>query len=365
MKDSPLVSVIIPTYNRAPLLPRAIDSVLAQTYGNVEIVVVDDGSTDNTQSVLDGYRDKIRRIRTGNRGASHARNVGMRASVGRYIAFLDSDDSYYPYKLSLQVDWMERHPEIGMVSSEVSGVQDDENILEYHLKQYHTIYEERGWEFEDIYQEHEEIFIDGLGRTVACYSGNIFDYALMGTLVMSNTILFRKEALDVAGYQNETYRFAEDYEFVLRLCKHFRVGFINVPTYRMYYHDGQISRFLTKRFLTKKTFRENKEDLLLLEGFNVMLTAVVDSAFNDYKYYEKHKEKVDYRMAELNEEIGYLWCKCGDYGKGRGFLRKSYEIRGKRLPLLRSCIVPFFPEKYKRLIRKMRGTFMSKISFQS
>lgn len=360
MKDSPLVSVVIPTYNRAGLLPRAIESVLAQTYGNVEIVVVDDGSTDNTQAVLDGFRDRIRCIRTGNMGASHARNVGMRASVGQYIAFLDSDDSYYPYKLSLQVDWMERHPEIGMVSSEFSGVQDDENILEYHLKQYHTIYEERGWGFEDIYPEREDIFIDGMGRTVACYSGDIFDFALMGTLIMSNTILFRREALDVAGYQNETYRFAEDYEFVLRLCKHFRVGFIDVPTYRLYYHDGQISRFITK-----KNLGGSKDDLLILESMEVMLAAVVDSAYSDSQYYEKHKKDVDARMAELNAEIGYLLCRCGNYGKGRKFLRKSFEIRKNRLARFRSYVMPFIREEHKRFFRKMRRAFLSKISFQS
>ena len=360
MKDSPLVSVVIPTYNRAGLLPRAIESVLAQTYGNVEIVVVDDGSTDNTQAVLDGFRDRIRCIRTGNMGASHARNVGMRASVGQYIAFLDSDDSYYPYKLSLQVDWMERHPEIGMVSSEFSGVQDDENILEYHLKQYHTIYEERGWGFEDIYPEREDIFIDGMGRTVACYSGDIFDFALMGTLIMSNTVLFRREALDVAGYQNETYRFAEDYEFVLRLCKHFRVGFIDVPTYRLYYHDGQISRFITK-----KNLGGSKDDLLILESMEVMLAAVVDSAYSDSQYYEKHKKDVDARMAELNAEIGYLLCRCGNYGKGRIFLRKSFEIRKNRLARFRSYVMPFIREEHKRFVRKMRRAFLSKISFQS
>lgn len=360
MKGPPLVSVIIPTYNRASLLPRAIDSVHAQTYGNVEIVVVDDGSTDHTQAVLDGYRERIRCIRTENRGASHARNVGMRASVGRYIAFLDSDDSYYPYKLSLQVDWMERHPEIGMVSTEVSGVQDDGTILEYHLKQYHSIYVERGWGYKDVYPECEDILVDGLGKTVACYSGDIFDFALMGTLVMSNTILFRREALDVAGYQNESYRFAEDYEFVLRLCKHFRVGFIDVPTYKLYYHDGQISRFVTK-----KNLGDIKDELLNSEGMEVMLAAVVDSAYSDSRYYEKHKIEVDARMAELNAEIGYLRCKSGDFGKGREFLRKSFEIRKKRLARLRSYVMPLFREEHKRVIRKMRKALMSKIEFQS
>lgn len=349
MKGSPLVSVIIPTYNRALLLPRAVDSALAQTYGNVEIVVVDDGSTDSTQAVLDGYGDRIRRIRTENGGASNARNVGMRASSGRYIAFLDSDDSYYPYKLSIQVEWMERHPAVGLVSTEVSAVQDDGTVQENHLRRYHPVYDERGWGFGDLYPEREEFFFADLGRTATCYSGDIFDYCLSGTLVMTNTVLFRREALEVAGYQNEAYRFAEDYEFVLRLCKHFRAGFIDVPTYKLHYHDGQISRFLTKTSLER-----GKDDRLMAEGLSVMLAAVEDSAYADPGYYPTHKKRVDERMSELNAEIGSLWCKCGDPRKGREHLRKSYRIAGKRFPVPRSWIVSAFPERYLGLLRNMR-----------
>jgi glycosyltransferase involved in cell wall biosynthesis len=270
MNRPPLVSVIIPTYNRASLLSRAIDSVLAQTYANVEIVVVDDGSTDHTQTVLGGYRDRIRSIRTENRGASHARNVGMRASVGKYLAFLDSDDTYYPYKLSLQVDFMERHPAIGMVSSDFSGVLNDGTVLENHLKQYHTTYEAMQWGFEDVYEEREDIFFGELGRTVACYTGDIFDLVVRNSLVMSNTILIRREVLDVVGYQNEAYRIAQDYDYVVRICKRFRVALIDIPTYRLYYHDGQLSRFVTK-----KIYGGARDDLSKIEYFQDVLGAVV------------------------------------------------------------------------------------------
>jgi len=360
MNRPPLVSVIIPTYNRAPLLPRAIDSVLAQTYENVEIGVVDDGSRDHTQAVLGGYCDRVRPIRTENRGASHARNVGMRASIGKYIAFLDSDDSYYPYKLSLQVDFMERHPEIGMVSSNFSGVLNDGTVLENHLKQYHIKNEAMQWDFVDAYDEHEDIYFDELGRTVACDTGDMFDLVVRSSLVMSNTILFRREVLDVVGYQNEVYRIAQDYDYVVRICKHFRVALIDIPTYRLYYHDEQLSRFVTK-----KIYGGTRDDLSKIEYFQDVLGAVVESAYNDARYYEGHKKEIDARMADLNEEIGDLWCKCGDLRKGRKYLRKSYEIKGNRLPQLRSYIAPLFPERYKRLSRKMRKAFMSKLSSQN
>ncbi|HPI71773.1 MAG TPA: glycosyltransferase family 2 protein [bacterium] len=109
MSALPLVSVVIPTFNRADLLPAAIDSVLGQTYERLEILVVDDGSTDHTMEVLRPYADRIRVIAGEHRGPSAARNLGMRAATGEYLCFLDSDDVYYPYKVQAQVEQMSAH----------------------------------------------------------------------------------------------------------------------------------------------------------------------------------------------------------------------------------------------------------------
>ena len=103
MNNRPLISAIIPTYNRADLVGDAIDSILAQTYPNVEIIVVDDGSTDNTQERLARYGDRIRMIYQENAGPSAARNKGIAAANGEFISFLDSDDLWLPTKLERQV----------------------------------------------------------------------------------------------------------------------------------------------------------------------------------------------------------------------------------------------------------------------
>lgn len=103
MPTNPLVSIIIPTYNRAGFIPAAVESVFAQTYKNVEIVVVDDGSTDDTPSKLEEYGGRIRVVRQANRGPAAARNRGIKVAGGEIIAFLDSDDLWLPSKLERQV----------------------------------------------------------------------------------------------------------------------------------------------------------------------------------------------------------------------------------------------------------------------
>jgi glycosyltransferase involved in cell wall biosynthesis len=112
--DRPLVSVVIPTYNCANFIVDAIDSVLAQNYAALEIIVVDDGSTDDTESVLEKYADKIVFIRQPNAGSAVARNQGMRRASGEYIAFLDADDIWLPGKLTIQVDYLQKHADVDM-----------------------------------------------------------------------------------------------------------------------------------------------------------------------------------------------------------------------------------------------------------
>ncbi|MCB0211820.1 MAG: glycosyltransferase [Anaerolineae bacterium] len=115
-KSSPTVSVIIPTYNREHLIGQAIDSVLSQTFTDYELIVVNDGSTDDTAHILNRYGDRIRAMNlTTNAGPSSARNLALDAARGEMIALLDSDDTWYPNMLALMVNYLRRHPEIDIV----------------------------------------------------------------------------------------------------------------------------------------------------------------------------------------------------------------------------------------------------------
>jgi glycosyltransferase involved in cell wall biosynthesis len=187
----PLVSVIIPTHNRAALLQRALDSIFSQ-WGlgvefDLETIVVDDGSMDSTAAVLAEF-PQARYLRlSSHRGASAARNAGIEASHGTFICFLDDDDVWLPGRLRLQVPILERHPKAGAVYSQVLST--DSGKTDPSLK-----------------------------RAV---SGNIFEALLSGTMMCIHSVLIRKEALDKVGYFDESLSTYEDWDLWLRLSFHY------------------------------------------------------------------------------------------------------------------------------------------------
>ncbi len=129
-----LVSVIIPNYNYANYVCEAIDSALNQTYENIEVIVVDDGSTDGSREVLESYGDKITTIFNDNAGVSVARNNGVKSSGGKYVAFLDADDIWLPQKLAKQVKLFENERDLGLVHVGVEEFDSTEHSLNTRLE---------------------------------------------------------------------------------------------------------------------------------------------------------------------------------------------------------------------------------------
>ncbi|MDH3443864.1 MAG: glycosyltransferase family 2 protein [Deltaproteobacteria bacterium] len=130
MSTNPFVSVIIPAFNSGRFIRETLDSVLHQTYKRLEIIVVDDGSTDNTQQCVEGYHSSVRYFRKDNGGVGSARNAGLRAGSGDYIAFLDHDDLWLPEKLDIQLSIAARHPDSGLIACNGVQFEDDRIISE-------------------------------------------------------------------------------------------------------------------------------------------------------------------------------------------------------------------------------------------
>jgi len=207
----PLVSVIIPTYNRGWIVRDAIDSVLGQTYADFELVVVDDGSTDRTPQILDAYGDRLRVICQHNQGVSAARNRGIGDSSGPLIALLDSDDIWLPGKLSVQVDFFKKNPAA-------------------------------------LICQTEEIWIrNGLrvnpGKRHGKPSGMIFEPSLELCLVSPSAVMVRRELFEKVGLFDESLPACEDYDLWLRVGCRFPVHLIDEPlTIKRGGHEDQLSR---------------------------------------------------------------------------------------------------------------------------
>ncbi|MEW5943853.1 MAG: glycosyltransferase [Pseudomonadota bacterium] len=127
--QNPVFSVIIPAYNCASTIGRAIESVLGQTCPPAEVIVVDDGSTDATREVVAGFGDRVRYLRQANAGVSAARNAGARAATGDWLAFLDADDWYYPDRLRWHAEWIERAPDLDFLTGDYEYRRPDGSLI--------------------------------------------------------------------------------------------------------------------------------------------------------------------------------------------------------------------------------------------
>jgi glycosyltransferase involved in cell wall biosynthesis len=214
------VSVIIPTHNRAHLLKGAISSVLGQTFGDFELLVVDDGSRDETKQVVGSFQDhRLRYLRHPEpKGGGAARNTGIRNSRSAYLAFLDDDDEWYPEKLRLQVELLDRSPVT------VGVIYTGNDIVE-----------------------------SATGRTVQRripnLRGNLHEaLSASNPLGGTSTALIRRECFEIAGLFDESLTSFQDFDLWLRISAHHEFDFIAQPLFKYTLHEVQIWKNLDSLF---------------------------------------------------------------------------------------------------------------------
>lgn len=210
----PRVSVVIPTYNNAQFVTQAVGSVLAQTYADFEVIVVDDGSVDSTQAVLASYSDRINCIYQENKGPAAARNTGLLASQGDYLLFLDSDDLVPPNKLELQIPLLEVRPDFGLVYS--------------------------GWQY--INEDGTQV----LGEVRPNKQGRLLKELLRRSLVLSTTgvATVRRECFERVGLFDESLSLmgSEDADMWLRLARAgYAFGYVDQPLLQYRVYEGSLS----------------------------------------------------------------------------------------------------------------------------
>jgi glycosyltransferase involved in cell wall biosynthesis len=286
LKYNPLVSVVLPTYNRARLLSRAVNSVLDQTYPNFELIVVDDCSTDGTEGVMQGFQDdRIRYIRhEKNQGAPIARNTGIRAAKGKYIAFQDSDDVWLSTKLEKQVNAFNSAPsDLGVIYTSFWLISDYEKTLipSSYLKQ---------------------------------TEGKIHDVLLKMNFVSLSSAVVKRECFEKVGMFENIPRF-QDWELWLRISQYYYFKHLREPLVKVYRQSDSISR-----------------------NTDVLITA---RKYILSKYYNE-LSKNSKLLSKHYSDIGIFLCSKGDIKEGRKYFFKAVSVNPFNAKLLLWTIASIF-----------------------
>ena len=224
-----MVSVIVPTYNREKYIERAVQSILRQTYDRYEIIIVDDGSTDNTWEIIQKLEEIDRRIRyiklEKNQGPAHARNIGLQEAKYEYIAFLDSDDEWLPNKLELQMGKMrESSEDTALIFCRMSGIRRGGNGR--------YVCPDRSIEKEIL-------------------EGEIFSRLLRANVIGTPSVLVRKKCLEQVGGFKESLTCLEDWEWVLRIAKNWMIGFVDEILVEVHKLPGSVSMNVAGYLITR------------------------------------------------------------------------------------------------------------------
>jgi glycosyltransferase involved in cell wall biosynthesis len=284
----PVVSVILPTYNCANFLPHSIQSILSQTYDSYEIIVVDDGSTDNTKEVLNPFMQRISYIKLEqNKGLPAARNIGIKSALGKYIAFIDADDIWLPEKLQTDIKYFETHSEISMVYSK------------------HINIEENG--------RH----LDGDTRK-RLPSGNIFIQLFSEqNFIITSSVVVKKDVFETTGLFDEQLFNCQDWDMWLRITFYFKVAGINKTLVKYRHNPHSLSK--------------NRNNVLKYQK------AVIDKTYNSFKGKENgisgklYKKRLSLHYAK----VGRYYLRIGDKNLAKENFRLSLKYNPLNLRTIR------------------------------
>jgi glycosyltransferase involved in cell wall biosynthesis len=237
--ELPLVSIVIPSYNAAATLAETLDTLLSQTWPRLEIIVVDDGSTDETPDVLARYAPRVRAIRQPNGGLASARNTGCSAATGSFIALMDADDLCMPERIGAQVAFMVAQPDVLLSGTEFSSFDESGAQAERFARKYYSRLGNAEQGLGAFFAERADIdiarWLPGESTApvaMAVHSGDVYRHLALGNFIHPPTVMFRRELLARIGLFDETIRNCCDWEWLVRASRAGKFAFIDRPLLR-------------------------------------------------------------------------------------------------------------------------------------
>jgi len=274
------ISVVIPTYNRAKLLAEAVESALQQSRPPDEIIVIDDGSKDNTAQAVARFGRKVRYIQQENAGPAAARNHGVKVASGEFIAFLDSDDLWVKNRLERQLAALEEHPDLDFLLGLEAKFSADEESDSCEIKEV------------DVLQSL---------NSIECIIPNPLELLLKENFIPTSSVLLRKSCLATVGSMDAAVQPAEDYDLWIRFAlQGFRFGFINAVLCRRRLHEGNlVNQWVTLRLAVTRVLARYLE------------------------HSPTQRARVSRRLSELHYDLGSHLLYQREFGRALGHLRQA------------------------------------------
>lgn len=301
-----MISVIIPTYNCAPYISEAIDSVLHQTCPDYEVIVIDDGSTDATRSIIENRYHTVRYFYVENNGVASARNYGIAKAHGDLIAFLDADDIWLPEKLEKQKELFNKNEELGMVFTENS-----------------------------YFNEHG-IIADKLNKQDSLMRGDIVRNIFLHSYVVTSTVMVRRSVFDTVGLFEEELSVAEDDNMWMRIGIKYGIALLDEPLVRYRKTTGSLSSNFSAVFIGV-----NKQVELLKSRYPDLYARIGPLA-------------IRMKYADLYFSEAYRDFSRGNFAVSRTRFIDSYMNNPFRLKPLIFYVSTYLPAQIIEMIRVMK-----------
>lgn len=299
MNEAPFVSVAIPAFNSATYLARTLQSLVEQTYGHFEIIVVDDGSTDATPQVVAPYLNRIVYHRQPNGGLPAARNKGFELARGEFVAWMDSDDLCDPERLAVQAAYLQRNPHVVAIGTEFAAIDVmDRELDAAYAATYYSEFAKHG--LTGLFTKREEFDASDvdwltapLSRRYEVYSGDVWRRLVFGNFMHPPTMMMRRSAVEQAGRLREGITSAEDWEYITRLARLGHLAFIDAPLLRYRKHAGQMS-------LQKATIATTSRINVLTETWTQYQSELADLAPQIRRQLNEFHQEAAYMYTEAN-----------------------------------------------------------------